>query len=86
MKKNFLFAFYVISGIVIGSLLAALGHSVRWLSFLAFGTTIGFGAGDPALLDLSVLKVWFGFSFELTVAHIITIGLALWLYYRKKRR
>ncbi len=86
MKKNLLFAFYIISGIVIGSLLAALGRSISWLSFLAFGTTIGFAAGSPALLDLSVLKLWFGFSFELTVAHIAAIGFSLWLYYRKKRR
>ena len=86
MKKNFLFFFHLVSGIILGSLLAMVARSVPWLSWLAFGATIGFGANDPALLDLEVLRVWFGFAFELTVAHIITIGIALMLYYSKKRR
>ncbi len=86
MKKSFLFFFYLISGIVVGSLITMIARDVSWLSWLSFGTTIGFGANNPAMLDLAVLQVWFGFAFELTVAHIITIGLALWLFYRKKRR
>ena len=86
MKKNFLFFFYLISGIIVGSLITMIAKDFSWLSWLSFGTTIGFGANNPAMLDLSVLKVWFGFAFELTVAHIITIGFALWLFYHKKRR
>ncbi len=86
MKKNLIFAFYLISGIIVGSLLAALGEKVSWLSWLAFGINIGFGAGNPALLDLAVLKLWFGFSFALTVAHIIAIGAALALYSARKSK
>ncbi len=85
MKKNFMFFFYLISGIIIGSLLAAIAANISWLSWLAFGTTIGFGANAPVLLDLSVLRVWFGFSFTLTVAHVIAIGLAMALYHSRRR-
>lgn len=85
MKKNFMFFFYLISGIIIGSLLAAVSQNVSWLSWLAFGTTIGFGAGSPAVLDLSVLTVWFGFSFTLTVAHVLAIGIAMALYHSRRR-
>ncbi len=85
MKKNFLFFFYLISGIIVGSLLAAIGGQVSWLSWLAFGVDIGFGAGSPALLDLAVLRVWFGFSFTLSVAHVLAIGIAMALYSRRRR-
>ena len=84
-KRNFLFIFYLISGIVIGSLLAVVTANVSWLSWLGFGTTIGFGAENPAILDLSVLKIAFGFSFSLTVAHILSIGTALALYFKFRR-
>ncbi|MEG0913535.1 MAG: DUF4321 domain-containing protein [Oscillospiraceae bacterium] len=85
MKKNFMFFFYLISGIILGSLLAAVSKNVSWLTWLAFGTTIGFGANTPAVLDLSVLTVWFGFSFTLTVAHVVTIGSAMAIYHARRR-
>ena len=84
--KNFLFFFYLISGIILGSLIAAAVKNTGWLSWLAFGPTIGFGVPNPAVLDLSVVMVSLGVSFSITVAHIITIGIAMALYYgfRKK--
>ncbi len=85
MKKDFMFFFYLISGVVIGSLIAAVARDVSWLSWLAFGTTIGFGADSPAVLDLTVLRLSFGFSFSLTVAHILTIGTAMAIYSSRRR-
>lgn len=85
MKKNFMFFFYLISGVILGSLLAAVAKNVSWLSWLAFGTTIGFGADTPAVLDLTVLRVSFGFSFALTVAHVLTIGAAMALYSSRRK-
>lgn len=83
--RKFLFFFYLISGIVVGSLIAGLAQNVSWLSWLAFGTQIGFGYPNPALLDLSVLSISFGFSFSITVAHIISIGIAMAIYYKIRR-
>jgi len=84
--KNFLFFFYLVSGIVVGSLIAAAAKNAGWLSWLAFGPTIGFGYPNPAVLDLSVLTVSLGISFSITVAHIITIGIAMALYYGFRKR
>lgn len=84
-SKNFLFFFYLISGIVVGSLIAGLSRNVSWLQWLAFGTEIGFGHPNPAVLDLAVLSISFGFSFSITVAHIITIGIAMAIYYKVRR-
>ena len=85
MKKDFMFFFYLIAGIVVGSLISAVAQDVTWLSWLSFGTTIGFGAETPAVLDLTVLRVAFGFSFSLTVAHILTIGAAMAIYSSRRR-
>ncbi len=86
MKKNFTFIFYLVAGIIIGSLLAAFAQQVSWLSWLAFGTPIGFGADNPAVIDLAVLRLTFGLSISVTVAHVITIGLAMFLYSRRGKR
>lgn len=77
MKKNFIFIFYLISGIIIGSLIAAVTQNVGWLSWLGYGIDIGI---SPFTLDLAILSLTFGFTFALTIAHIITIGAALALY------
>lgn len=83
MKKDFLFLFYVLAGIIAGSIIANVCAGTG-LSWLAFGQTIGFSPNAPAVIDLAVFKLTFGFSMSLTVAHIITISLALLLYRRSK--
>ncbi len=85
VKKDFLFVFYLISGIIVGSLLTAVCENVSWLSWVSYGITVGFGIDSPAILDLSVLKLALGFSFSLTVAHIITIAAAMAIYGRFKK-
>ncbi len=84
MKKDFLFLFYLLAGIITGSIIANLCGGVSALSWLAFGETIGFAPNNPAVLDLAIFKITFGFSMSLTVAHIITVSLAM-LLYRKSR-
>lgn len=84
MKKDFLFLFYLLAGIITGSIIANLCSGVNALSWLSFGQTIGFAPNSPAVLDLIIIKITFGFSMSITVAHIITIAAALYLY--KKSR
>ena len=80
MKKDFLFLFYMLAGIISGSIIANLCSGTGALSWLAYGQTIGFAPNNPAVLDLAIFKITFGFSMSLTVAHIITISIALILY------
>lgn len=86
MKKDFLFLFYVLAGIIAGSIIASLCTNAGVLSWLAYGQSIGFAPNNPAVLDLAIFKITFGFSMSLTVAHIITISLALILYRNTKHR
>ncbi len=82
MKKTFLFLFYLLAGIMAGSLLASLCAQVPALSWLAYSNTIGFSANNPAVINLLILKITFGFSMSVSVAQIITISVAMYLYHR----
>ena len=82
MKRDFLFLFYLLAGIIAGSIIANLCAGAGALSWLAYGQSIGFSPNAPAIIDLAIIKLTFGFSMSLTVAHIITITLALLLYRR----
>ena len=80
MKKDFLFLFYLLAGIVTGSILANLCAGNGILGWLAFGESIGFSPSNPAVIDLVIFKLTFGFSMSITLAHIITITIALFCY------
>ncbi len=82
MKKTFLFLFYLLAGIIAGSLLANLCSGIPALSWLAYSNTIGFAPSNPAVINLIILKITFGFSMSVSVAQIITISLAMYLYHR----
>ena len=86
MKKNLLLIFYIVAAIIIGSLLAALSMRVDFLSWLAFGVDVGFGDPNPAVLDLSLLIISFGIRLSITLAHVICIGAAIYLYNRRGQR
>ncbi|MEG2193086.1 MAG: DUF4321 domain-containing protein, partial [Oscillospiraceae bacterium] len=62
MKKQFMFLFYLLAGIILGSLVAKLCVQVPSLSWLGYANTIGFSAQNPAVLDLIIIKITLGFS------------------------
>ena len=51
-----------------------------FLSWLAYYSSIGFNPENPFVLDLSVIRLTFGFSMGISVAQIITIALAIFCY------
>lgn len=63
--------FFVCAGIVFGSLVAHLSKSVEWLSWLSYG--MEFGITSPFVLDLSVLTLTLGATFNLNIAIIIFV-------------
>lgn len=84
MKRNFLLAFYLLAGIIVGAMLASLCADVGFLQWLSYSGNIGFNPSSPFVLDLSVFSLTFGFSMHISVAQIITIGLAIFLYNKTK--
>lgn len=79
-KRNLIFAFFLLAGIILGALLGTLGEKIPFLSFLAYGKTIGIPLSNPFFLDLSMLRFSFGCEIGINVAQIITITLAFLVY------
>ena len=82
MKKTLLLCFYILSGIILGAMIAQLCTGVRGLSWLAYSQGIRL---TPAM-DLSVIRLSLDFYTGISVAHIFTIGAAIFLYNRSNIR
>ena len=76
-EKNFwVLLIFILAGLVIGGLIGELAsQSIWWLGYAQ-----EFGLADPVALDLSILKISFGFSIRINIASIIGIALALIIY------
>ncbi len=76
-KKNLVLIFFLLAGVILGALLANVGQHVPFLSWLAYGKTVGISPDSPMVIDLSVVRVAFGFEMGINVAQIITIILSI---------
>ena len=82
MKKTLLLCFYILSGIILGAMIAQLCAGMRGLSWLAYSQGVRL---TPAM-DLSVVRLTLDFYMGISVAQILTIGLAIFLYNRSHIR
>ena len=84
MKRSLILLLFVCAGIVFGSLAARFAADISWLNWLAFG--MNFGLTSPFVLDLGVLTLTFGATFNLSISVIIftVICLLVGLYVSKK--
>ena len=69
---------FLLAGLVVGGLLGKLASEVSWLWWLSYGQS--FGLENPIVLDLNVLKLTFGIVFNINVASIIGMILAIFIY------
>lgn len=86
MKQGLLLCFYILGSIVVGAMFAGICEEIPMLKWLAYSHSIGISKGNPLVLDLSVLKITFAFSMGISVAQIVTIAGALFLYNRSSFR
>ncbi len=81
LRNTLLLVFFVLSGIILGGLIAKLAEGVSWLGWLSYGESVALGMnadGSGALvLDLIIVKIALGVQFKVTVAQIIGIVLSL---------
>lgn len=70
----------LLAGVVLGGFIASLLGGISGLSWLAYGNS--FGLSSPLVLDLGVLTLQFGFTIRFTIAGILGIVLAFFLYRR----
>ena len=82
IKRNITFFFFLLSGVIVGALIASLTEDIWFLNWLCYGKTIGIPASNPFIFDLSLIKLAFGCEIGVNVAQIITITASLVLYKR----
>ena len=72
----------MLAGVVLGGFIGHLAKDVSWLAWLDYGQSFGItGAGGSALiLDLGVLTLQFGLQIKITIASILGIVAAFFLY------
>ncbi len=75
MKFSFITLFFICAGIVIGCLVSVLTKDISSLSWLSFG--MDFGLTSPLVLDLGVLTLTLGATFNLNVSVIVFVILAV---------
>lgn len=77
-KNIWILAIFILSGLVIGGLLGKLASQVDFLWWLGYGQS--FGLTNPLELDLSILKITFAVIFEINIASIIGMAIAIFIY------
>lgn len=77
-KNIWVLLIFLLAGLVIGGLLGKLASEVSWLWWLSYGQS--FGLSNPIVLDLNVLKLTFGVVFDINIASIIGMILAVFIY------
>lgn len=70
----------LLAGVVIGGFIGEALSGIGALSWLAYGNS--FGLTSPLVLDLGVLTLQFGLTIRFTIAGIIGIILAFFVYNR----
>lgn len=77
-KNIWVLILFILSGLVIGGLFGKLASGVPWLWWLSYAQE--FGLENPVVLDLSVIKLTFGLMFEINIASIIGMLMAVFIY------
>lgn len=80
LKRTIAFLFFLLAGIVLGTVIAQLCSGVSFLSWLAYTMSVGLDTASPLVLDLIVFKLAFGFSLTVNPAQILCIIIALITY------
>ncbi|MGI6336420.1 MAG: DUF4321 domain-containing protein [Clostridiales bacterium] len=79
-KNILIFILVLLTGAVVGGLIAQLTKNISWLSWLSFGASFGISTASPVIIDLAVIKLVFGCMVEINIATILGIVAALLLY------
>lgn len=77
-KNIWILMIFILSGLVVGGLLGELAAKVDWLWWLSYSK--GFGLENPLILDLGVMKITFALMFKISIASIIGMVLAVFIY------
>ncbi len=77
-KNTGVLVLLMLAGVVLGGFLADLLKNVPGLGILSYGKD--FGMTSPLVLDFDVLSLQFGCNIRFTLAGILGIAVAIWIY------
>lgn len=86
LKKTLLFLLFLLSGIILGTIITNLVQDVSFLNWLCWGDSIGVGYPNPVSIDLAILKLNFGFVLEVNIAKLLCIIGSILLYAKVARK
>lgn len=79
-KHNIAFIFFLLAGITLGAFISKISEGKQYLDWLSWGQSVGLSTDKPAVLDLIVIKIAFGFVLKVTIAQIITVLLSILIF------
>ncbi len=77
-KNNWALFLLLLAGIVLGGFIGELASGISGLSWLSYGKSFGFQ--NPIVLDLGILVLTFGLSIKITIASIVGVLVAIFIY------
>ncbi len=77
-KNGWTLLLLILAGVVLGGLVGSLVSGVSGLDWLNYGQS--FGLENPVVLSLGILVLTFGLTIKITIAGIIGIILAIFIY------
>ena len=79
-KGVWILLIFILAGLVVGGLLGEVSKNIDWLWWLGYGQE--FGLTSPVVLDLNVIKLSFGLTLKISIASIIGMLIAIFIYKR----
>ena len=77
-KNSWALFLLILAGIVLGGFISVLAQGTSALSWLSYGQS--FGLDEPVVLNLGLLVLTFGLQVKITVASIIGVITAVFIY------
>ncbi len=77
-RSGIVFIMVMLSGLIIGGFLGELTNKVPGLYWLNYGQQVGLTS--PLKLDLVIIKLQLGLTFNFTIAGIIGMAIAIFIY------
>lgn len=77
-KKIWILVVFILSGLVVGGLLGEVAGKIDFLWWLGYGQS--FGLTEPLYLNLNVIQISFRLVFNINIASIIGMILAVFIY------
>ena len=81
-RNTWLFILLLLIGIVIGGFIGEFLAQYKYFSFLNYGKSFGIGLDRPFFLDLKIIQLSFALIFNINIASVLGIILAIIIYKR----